>query len=422
MDISGNLPAVAKYTLLNDKNTDGGIYVGTEVGVFYKDNSMSNWVNFSTNLPLNSQIRDLEIWYDTICSYGSKIYLGTYGRSAWIGDVYQKASSALSTNFSNPGSGYKDEPIQLTNTSQNIGSNPVYKWTISPNTYTFSNGTNATSASPSVIFNATGKYTLSLYAKNNSTNEYCTLKKDTVINIILNPNKVTIDRPLTNVICIGDTLTFIANNSASYAWSPNSGISSTTDSIVKIYPSMTTTYKVRGNNNDSVEFLVTVHPKPVIVITPPSASIVSGTSTQLTASGADSYLWTPSTGLNTTTSASVEAAPIVTTTYAVEGTKNGCKGKGGLTITVTSPPPSAINTGNIEGVKVYPIPASNKLFIESLEPLEYILTSLEGKVVKSGKLKLNDVILLEDMSNGNYFIELRSKSSKKMVYKISIIK
>lgn len=418
VDISGNLPVVAKYTLLNDKNTDGGIYVGTEVGVFYKDNLMPSWIMYNTNLPLTSQIRDMEIWYDTICSYGSKIYLGTFGRSAWVGDVYQNSSSALLTNFTIPSSGYKDAPIQITNTSQNIGTSPAYKWIISPNTYTFSNGTNAASASPSVIFNATGKYTLSLYAKNNSTNEYCTLKKDTVINIILNPNKVTIDRPLTNVICIGDTLTFIAKNSASYAWSPNSGISSTTDSIVKIYPSATTTYKVKGNNNDSVEFLVTVHPKPVLTVTPPSVSIVSGTSAQLTASGADTYLWTPSTGLNATTSASVIASPLASMTYTVEGTKNGCKNSNNVIITVL--PVSSISVSKDNHLKIFPIPASNKLFVETKDTLEFYITNIEGKTIKKGKIAPGEIIDLEYIQNGEYFINFLNHFNLKFDFKLII--
>ncbi len=45
---------------------------------------------------------------------------------------------------------------------------------------------------------------------------------------------------------------------------------------------------------------------------------------ELRAEGATSYVWSPSTGLSTTTGATVEASPRETTTYTVVGTTNGC--------------------------------------------------------------------------------------------------
>jgi hypothetical protein len=55
-------------------------------------------------------------------------------------------------------------------------------------------------------------------------------------------------------------------------------------------------------------------------------SVVCGaTGNTLTASGAVSYVWSPSTGLNTTVSATVVANPVATTTYTITGTNNnGC--------------------------------------------------------------------------------------------------
>src|SRR5204863_348334 len=47
-------------------------------------------------------------------------------------------------------------------------------------------------------------------------------------------------------------------------------------------------------------------------------------SATLNASGAFTYQWSPATGLNTTTGASVVATPLVTTTYSVTGSNNSC--------------------------------------------------------------------------------------------------
>lgn len=74
--------------------------------------------------------------------------------------------------------------------------------------------------------------------------------------------------------------------------------------------------------------------KPIITIEGDN-SICQGSSTQLTASGADRYLWSPSSGLNTTTDAVVTASPRNTTTYSVTGTKNnGCSNTADVVVTV----------------------------------------------------------------------------------------
>ena len=63
---------------------------------------------------------------------------------------------------------------------------------------------------------------------------------------------------------------------------------------------------------------------PTISISPASATICAGSSVSLTASGGSAYIWTPSTGLNSSTAASVTANPSVTTTYTVTSTVNNC--------------------------------------------------------------------------------------------------
>lgn len=79
-------------------------------------------------------------------------------------------------------------------------------------------------------------------------------------------------------------------------------------------------------------------------LTPTSATVCSGVSTTLTASGNSTYSWSPSTGLNQTTGASVEATPTSTTTYTVTGTDaNGCVQAKTTTITVNSLPTVSIS-------------------------------------------------------------------------------
>jgi len=72
-----------------------------------------------------------------------------------------------------------------------------------------------------------------------------------------------------------------------------------------------------------------------ITITPVSATITAGETIQLFASGAPTYVWSPSTSLNCSTCADPIASPTVTTTYTVMGTDaNGCSGQFSMTVVV----------------------------------------------------------------------------------------
>lgn len=72
-------------------------------------------------------------------------------------------------------------------------------------------------------------------------------------------------------------------------------------------------------------------------------TICSGQSVSLTASGATNYSWSPSTGLNTTSGATVIASPTTTTTYTVVDPSNSCVAAKTITVTV-NPTPSITNT------------------------------------------------------------------------------
>lgn len=76
--IAPGLPAIGKNIIVHQgQNLLNPIYVGTTLGVFYKDDSMTNWATFDDNLP-NVSVTDLEI---NLVDY--KIIAGTYGRGAW---------------------------------------------------------------------------------------------------------------------------------------------------------------------------------------------------------------------------------------------------------------------------------------------------------------------------------------------------
>ena len=75
----------------------------------------------------------------------------------------------------------------------------------------------------------------------------------------------------------------------------------------------------------STPVTLSVHSLPTVTVNPATATFCSSAPVALTASGAATYVWSPSTGLDATTGATVNASPAALTTYTVTGTDiNGC--------------------------------------------------------------------------------------------------
>jgi len=79
-DYSNGLTSLPVNTIVYEKGSNAGLYVGTDVGVFYTNNKIYNtqgWVCFSDNLPV-CIVTDLEINYAT-----NTIRAATFGRGIW---------------------------------------------------------------------------------------------------------------------------------------------------------------------------------------------------------------------------------------------------------------------------------------------------------------------------------------------------
>lgn len=130
------------------------------------------------------------------------------------------------------------------------------------------------------------------------------------------------------MICEGETTTLLASGATSYLWQPGASLSNPNLATPTASPVNSTVYTVTGigangcENTDEVA--VAVNPLPN-VSAGADQTICEGASTQLMASGALSYVWSPSTGLDDATSASPEALPPTDIQYTVLGTDaNGC--------------------------------------------------------------------------------------------------
>lgn len=174
-------------------------------------------------------------------------------------------------------------------------------------------------------------------------------------------------------ICLGAnvnlSVTYTAGSACTaktvFAWSDGSkywnGSAFVSDSVVfnsaynniVISPAVNTTYTITGmcsnykpcKTTSSVS--VKVNPIPLISITtnPDPPVICPGSSVSLSASGASTYSWTPSTGLNSSNIPNPTASPSATTTYTVTGTNSsGCSSIAHITVIVKVHPTSVISS------------------------------------------------------------------------------
>ena len=171
----------------------------------------------------------------------------------------------------------------------------------------------------------------------------CTKKDTVLVNVNTPPNVVASSN---TAICQGSSTQLNATGAATYVWAPATGLSCTNCQSPTASPTTTTTYSVIGTNQagckDTAYVTVTVNTAPAVIATPAQTLTCQGTPVQLQASGAQSYSWTPSSGLSCNFCANPVATPTATTTYVVTGVAlNGCTDTAHATITLSIPPVSA---------------------------------------------------------------------------------
>lgn len=148
--------------------------------------------------------------------------------------------------------------------------------------------------------------------------------------------------------CAGSSVGLSASGGTTYSWSPATGLSATNVANPTASPAATTIYTVTVTNangcSDTDDVTVTVNALPNVSGGANQTFCIGG-SAQLSASGAVSYIWSPASGLSSTSISNPLASPGTTTTYTVTGTDaNGCSNTSTVTVNVSSVTASATAT------------------------------------------------------------------------------
>lgn len=208
-------------------------------------------------------------------------------------------------------------------------------------------------------------------------------------------------------ICEEDTVTLTGTSNyapnVSWQWSPTTTVESPTSAVTRVYPTVTTNYTL----NTTWGRHCIVNTNKIITVKPlaipnagPSPVICGGQqSTQLIASGGNTYTWSPATGLSDPNIANPVASPTTTTIYTVAVGVTGCPKtrNDSLIVTVQPLPPltvmndtlicnidtlqlTATGTGNYTWGPNYMISSTTAAnpFISPDVPTKYFVTLTDG--------------------------------------------
>ena len=217
-NISGTLPNLPANCLAYANGSNGALYLGMDVGVYYIDNTLSDWVQFNTGLP-NAEVFDLEIQYAT-----STIKAGTYGRGLWESPLFAGADSTLtvSPTSQTPSSSAGSFTITVTANVDWSASSAAGWLTVSP-TSGSNNGTVTATYTANTGAARTGTITFTA----GTLTQTVTVNQAIPVEISVSPTTQSISPPAGNfpITLSSNTAWTVSSNAAWLTASPTSGAS-----------------------------------------------------------------------------------------------------------------------------------------------------------------------------------------------------
>jgi gliding motility-associated-like protein len=205
--------------------------------------------------------------------------------------------------------------VQFQDTSRGLFS-PVKEWL-----WTFDDGKASAVNKPYHYYSKVGTYPVTLYVKNANG---C---KDTVNGFVnINPLPV-VSAGSDTVICLSDAAQLQATGANIYTWDPPVNLSCNPCADPKASPVKKTEYTVVGTDingcSDTDKVVVDIQLKTTSLAAE-GGEICDDETIQLSASGAQSYVWTPAEDVNDNKIANPIASPHTTTNFRVVASEGSC--------------------------------------------------------------------------------------------------
>ncbi len=401
--------------------TNDGIYFATNLGVYYRDATMSAWQSFDDDLP-NISVTDLEISYQG----AGIIRASTYGRGLWESNLYQNANCAksalptLPTASVNYCVGATASPLAATGSE--------LKW------YTTETGGQAVG---SITPSTSAAAQLTYFVSQTETGKCEGGRAKIEVIVRANSAPPTVSTPSVNY-CIGAVATPLIATGSSLKWyavetggrAENSIVPPTnTVATLAYYVSQTETDKCESNR---AKLEVVIKPKPTGILSG-SKTIFQYDSTQIQVALTGDAPWsivldnqTKLQAQNNPTSLFVK--PLQTTTYRLTSVENACglgTVSGEAVISVT--PVLSVSPNQNDEMQVFPNPTAGDLTIKakvvSNAAYDIELIDATGRVlIKQTNTWLNSgnevKLATSQLATGTYLLRVVGKQ-KNYVWKVA---
>jgi len=150
VNISGTLPNIpVNCIVLDESSNNENLYIGTDLGVFITDSTLTDWNMFNNNSLPNVIVSELEIQYQS-----NKLIAATFGRGLW--DIDLQITSPPIADFSYNDSIFCNIPSDVSFFNNSYYSN-AYSWD-------FGDGNASTATNPIHTYTSFGTFTVTLVA------------------------------------------------------------------------------------------------------------------------------------------------------------------------------------------------------------------------------------------------------------------
>lgn len=230
---SDGLPNLPVNCITYQKKSNKLLYAGTDLGVYYRDVSMSQWSKYGVNLP-NVVVYDLEV-----LNLAKKLRAATHGRGIWETSIYENISQPyVDFNLTTPVA-CVDGSIKFSGNS--VGTFDSIRWD-------FGSGaipSKANGAGPhEVVYSSVGDKTVTLSGYKSGI-AYIETKQNIVkiageIDFTVSPDNYS--------MCKGDSIVLYASGGFDFEWAPAAGLNTSEGERVVFSADETTTITVKASS------------------------------------------------------------------------------------------------------------------------------------------------------------------------------
>lgn len=219
-----------------------------------------------------------------------------------------------------------------------------------------------------------------------------------------------------SIICAGNATTLTATGSASYSWTPSTGLSNTTGSIVIASPGVSTNYSVTGGTGTCISIAtasVQIKPAPQLSVTGSPGLVCKSEKRILSVSGAANYTWSPGAIFTSTLLVNTQSTGTLVYTAIGQHT-NGCTASKNFTVTVQ-------NCNDLKevtriNIELFPNPSTGEFTITCELNVDLSIFSSSGALVMEVALAGDSrSVQIGPLAPGVYFVVDKTSSIRKRI-------